>query len=77
MVSDDGADLTLGEVTLNDTASVHCNASNVHGYVLASAALRVYRMYWIMAIEYSAAHIIKPSYYKTFVALMGSLQEGV
>jgi len=41
-VSEDGADLSLYGISLNDTSSIHCNASNPHGYVLASTALRVY-----------------------------------
>lgn len=41
-VSEDGADLSLFRISLNDTSAIHCNASNVHGYVLASTALRVY-----------------------------------
>jgi len=39
-VSNDG--LTIRNVTLNDTASILCNASNHYGYRLSSVYLNVY-----------------------------------
>ena len=42
-VSNDG--LTIRDVTLNDTASIVCNASNDYGHVLSSVYLNIYGKY--------------------------------
>ena len=40
-----GSVLLLPSVSVNDRFTVHCNASNVHGYVLSGAYLIVSRKY--------------------------------